>query len=921
MDVDSEANLNVKDTFFENVDIQYMLEFETQIFLDLVRSDGLVIAAKGLNMDLIILNILKVYQDPGNLVLVLNATDSEQKYFDEKLNRQHVYIEHETGNTRIEQYLCGGIHFLPSRILVVDLLKNRIPIDKITGIVVLRAHRIFESCNEAFILKLYRQFNKTGFIKAFSNSSQSFTMGFCHVERVMRALFVKELHIWPRFHALVRSSLKKHEPQVVELHIPITEQMKTIQTYILEIMNGTVKELKRINPGLEMQEITVENCLTKKFHKILQAQMNEIWHRLSNKSTQLIAELKTLRHLLLMMFYSDSVSFYSTILEYRKAEYARSVDWVFNNSAELLFKSAGALVFSGDKEFNPVFCPKWEALLDILKVEIPAEIKKSGSENATVLILCSEQRTCYQLNEILSSGPHLYLFMLALKKKINLKSLSDKFKNCSKIPKIAISSETQPKAKSRITRKKVKTDKGSEEKMEEIQRDADEDVDNEEFQSTYILTMSQNVLDDSNETFLKDDSTLNESVFTPFPQMENMNLTEVCESISAPKILIQTFKGAENYISLQNTLQTLKPSFVVMYHSNVTAVREIEMYEAHRPEEAHLKIYFLMHADTVEEQAYLTGLRREKEAFEFLIETKANMVVPEDQDGKSDQCMTLQRGGLSPQKNTRQGGQSEEPTRRIVIVDMREFRSDLPSLIHKRGIDIEPVTITVGDYILTPEICVERKSISDLISSLNSGRLYQQCMQMQRFYSKPMLLIEFDQNRPFGWSNQYMISENGNSFGVQEKLLLLTIHFPKLKIIWSPSPYATAQLFEELKQGKGEPSIEGAIAIGGDEDLDAIETKYNSNIYDFVQRLPGITSKNIDIFLRKGVNMQNVNNKSEEELKLILGNSTDAKALYSALHTECVAVEETKENKYSRNKSGGSSRGNQRRGIKPPDRY
>lgn len=34
---------------------------------------------------------------------------------------------------------------------------------------------------------------------------------------------------------------------------------------------------------------------------------------------------------------------------------------------------------------------------------------------------------------------------------------------------------------------------------------------------------------------------------------------------------------------------------------------------------------------------------------------------------------------------------------------------------------------------------------------------------------------------------------------VQKKLQLLTLHFPKLKIVWSPSPYASAQLFEELK--------------------------------------------------------------------------------------------------------------------------
>ncbi len=55
---------------------------------------------------------------------------------------------------------------------------------------------------------------------------------------------------------------------------------------------------------------------------------------------------------------------------------------------------------------------------------------------------------------------------------------------------------------------------------------------------------------------------------------------------------------------------------------------------------------------------------------------------------------------------------------------MREFRSTLPSLLHASKMIIVPATLTVGDYILTPEICVERKSIPDLVSSFNSGRLY-----------------------------------------------------------------------------------------------------------------------------------------------------------------------------------------------------
>lgn len=87
---------------------------------------------------------------------------------------------------------------------------------------------------------------------------------------------------------------------------------------------------------------------------------------------------------------------------------------------------------------------------------------------------------------------------------------------------------------------------------------------------------------------------------------------------------------------------------------------------------------------------------------------------------------------------------------------MREFRSDLPFLIHKLSIGLEPVTLEVGDYILTEDICVERKSISDLIGSLNNGRLYSQCVSMSRYYKRPVLLIEFDPTKAFtlqvGWA-------------------------------------------------------------------------------------------------------------------------------------------------------------------------
>lgn len=196
-------------------------------------------------------------------------------------------------------YLMGGIHFISTRILVVDLLKKRIPIELISGIIVLRAHQIIESCQEAFALRLYRQSNKTGFVKAFTSNAESFTYGYGHIEKMMRNLFVTELYIWPRFHALTRKALKQFEPTVVELHIPMSTRMVSIQSNLLEIMNFLVKEVKRINRFVDMQEITVENCITKRFHKILQSQLDCVWHQLNSQTKLLISDLKVLRSLMM----------------------------------------------------------------------------------------------------------------------------------------------------------------------------------------------------------------------------------------------------------------------------------------------------------------------------------------------------------------------------------------------------------------------------------------------------------------------------------------------------------------------------------------------------------------------------------------------------------------------------------------------
>jgi len=308
-----------------------------------------------------------------------------------------------------------------------------------------------------------------------------------------------------------------------------------------------------------------------------------------------------------------------------------------------------------------------------------------------------------------------------------------------------------------------------------------------------------------------------------------------------------------------------------------------------------LIVYFLIFSGSTEEQAYLSTLKREKLLFDFLIKEKAVMVIHKGQDGKGEDCAELTRDlGVHPAELLDDEDKAYNPEQKsvtketpIVIVDMREFRSDLPALLHRRGIDIQPITLHVGDYILTPEMCVERKSIDDLIGSLNSGRLYNQALMMCRHYTKPILLIEFDQNKPFDLQGKFYLSKDmttSHRNDITSKLQLLTLHFPKLRLVWSPSPFATSELFKELKEGKKQPISSIAAAVGLEAGQHFDEEKYNAVIKDFISKLPGVTIQNVVSVLNKGQSLRNMLTMPLPELKSITGNSVNALDLHNALH-------------------------------------
>ena len=65
-----------------------MLAYENEMFLSSMQEDGLTIVAKGLGLENVFLNVVKVHSDPGNLVLVLGCNDQEEQWIIQQLEQQ-----------------------------------------------------------------------------------------------------------------------------------------------------------------------------------------------------------------------------------------------------------------------------------------------------------------------------------------------------------------------------------------------------------------------------------------------------------------------------------------------------------------------------------------------------------------------------------------------------------------------------------------------------------------------------------------------------------------------------------------------------------------------------------------------------------------------------------------------------------------
>jgi len=780
-----------------------------------------------------------------------------------------------------------------------------------------------------------------GFVKAFTDNPDSLMSGFANVDKVLKSLFVRRLYLYPRFRTCVIDELERRPPIVEEMHQQLSPSMQAMQAAIATAVKSCIREIKRSTNLIEWTDtqLTLDNCVTTNFDLTISRQLEHDWHRLKPATKQLVHDLKQLRTLFHYLLQYDCIAFYRLIQNIKSMGASARFPslWLLTPAAERLFTVAKERIYrivvpkATSNNPNPLpqilpvleENPKWKLLHQVL-----SEIEEKNQDtDVCVLVMVKDERTLETVKSYLLDGREKSMNLRWLR---YLKQINDRSRSLAKASggSSALSEEsrllleeegrirnllfgTESKQNQISDESKRKSDSEHRE-WKKKRRKVNEEVSrgstrsSEEQERSAVLDEALKEVEHYEDLFERTSNSIEYEVIDDddSDSYDEEEKPYKASPLGSQRVVIQTYTSVEceeSYLVLND----LRPTHVVLYDADPSFIRSLELYSCCccEEEEDPLRVYFMLFESSSEEKNYLKALEREQNAFERLIQHKKTMSLPVNMIGPwTTQEMQLAggsavgsyAGGALPlSADTRTIKKRKNDEKREIAVDVREFRSALPSVLHQGGMRLAPVTLTVGDFVLSNVHCVERKSISDLFGSFASGRLYTQAEAMSKHYKVPCLLIEFDPMKTFSLQNANEIGPDIRMDSICSKMSLLIMHFPKLRLLWSKSPHETLRIFKSLKANHEEVDVEKAVAIGSNESLDALlhsnndlnqeeddkteENEINEAARDMLLSFPGINLHNARKIMKSCDSISELVSMSREELKSMLGALTGQK--------------------------------------------
>lgn len=191
-----------------------------------------------------------------------------------------------------------------------------------------------------------------------------------------------------------------------------------------------------------------------------------------------------------------------------------------------------------------------------------------------------------------------------------------------------------------------------------------------------------------------------------------------------------------------------------------------------------------------------------------------------------------------------------------IIADYREKNSLIISELMSLGIDVEVKELKVADYIIK-DVAIERKTVSDFISSMINKRLLKQLEELKQ-YKNPLLIIE-------GIEEQELYSDD-NATGINANAIrgfLLSISLKhKIPIIFTKNYSDTARFIN-------------VIAKKQEREMSTNAKKKAKNKKEQIQFIlegfPGIGPATAKKLLKEFKTLQNTINTPLEDLQKLIG--------------------------------------------------
>jgi Fanconi anemia group M protein len=200
----------------------------------------------------------------------------------------------------------------------------------------------------------------------------------------------------------------------------------------------------------------------------------------------------------------------------------------------------------------------------------------------------------------------------------------------------------------------------------------------------------------------------------------------------------------------------------------------------------------------------------------------------------------------------------KDKPKQTIIADYRERNCLVASNLINLGFEVEFKELKVADYIVK-DVAIERKTVSDFLSSMINKRLINQLKELQQYENKLLIIEGIDEQEIYP-------KENGINPNAVRGFLLSILLKHKVPIIFTKNQKDTAKFISVIanKQERYMSLNVRKKSLNKKEQLQFI-----------IESFPGIgpiTSKKL---LEKFKTLKNIINAPQEELKEILGKKAE----------------------------------------------